>query len=168
MVEGCGFMGSACLGEYWCQVYSANSASGIGKLWNIEHSGSSVCSRTGSVARGLAWSFQHLLPTLRSPLQATYSLHCSSFLGSPFRILIIYLVKPKKGTTMETIGKALMCLNAKLLLRVYVHAIALETKWPLITTGALPLYYESYMVHEPEPFFGLITPLIITRLGFRV
>ena len=26
------------------------------------------------------------------------------FLGLPYRILIIYLVKPKKGTTMETIG----------------------------------------------------------------
>ena len=36
---------------------------------------------------------------------ATYSLHCSSFLGLPYRILLIYLVKPKKGTTMETIGR---------------------------------------------------------------
>ena len=35
----------------------------------------------------------------------TYSLHCSSFLGLPYRILIKYLVKPKKGTTMETIGR---------------------------------------------------------------
>ena len=26
------------------------------------------------------------------------------FWGVPYRILIIYLVKPKKGTTMETIG----------------------------------------------------------------
>ena len=35
----------------------------------------------------------------------TYSLHCSSFLGlAYYRILIIYLVKPKKGTTMVTIG----------------------------------------------------------------
>ena len=34
----------------------------------------------------------------------TYSLHCSSFLGLPVRILNIDLVKPKKGTTMETIG----------------------------------------------------------------
>ena len=34
----------------------------------------------------------------------TYSLHCSSFLGLPYRILVIYLVKPKKGTRMETIG----------------------------------------------------------------
>ena len=33
-------------------------------------------------------------------LYTTYSLHCSSFL----RILNIKLVKPKKGTTMETIG----------------------------------------------------------------
>ena len=31
------------------------------------------------------------------PVQAsTCSLHCSSFLGLPYRILIIYLVKPKK------------------------------------------------------------------------
>ena len=35
----------------------------------------------------------------------TYSLHCSSFLGLPFRILNTKLVKPKKGTTMETIGR---------------------------------------------------------------
>ena len=34
----------------------------------------------------------------------TYSLHCSSFLRLPFRILNIDLVKQKKGTTMETIG----------------------------------------------------------------
>ena len=39
-----------------------------------------------------------------NPQYHTYSLHCSSFLGLPYRILIIYLVKPKKGTTMETIG----------------------------------------------------------------
>ena len=36
--------------------------------------------------------------------EPTYSLHCSSFLGLPFRILLIYLVKPKKELTMETIG----------------------------------------------------------------
>ena len=34
------------------------------------------------------------------------SLHCSSFLGLPYRILSMNLVKPKKRTTMETIGKA--------------------------------------------------------------
>ena len=34
----------------------------------------------------------------------TCSLHCSSFFGLPFGILNIELVKPKKGTTMETIG----------------------------------------------------------------
>ena len=34
----------------------------------------------------------------------TYSLHWSSFLGLPFRFLIIKWVKPKKGTTMETVG----------------------------------------------------------------
>ena len=41
--------------------------------------------------------------------QITYSLHCSSFLGLPFRILNIDLAKPKKGTTMETIGRAWAC-----------------------------------------------------------
>ena len=29
------------------------------------------------------------------------------FLGLPYRILLIYLVKPKQGTTMETIGRGL-------------------------------------------------------------
>ena len=43
-----------------------------------------------------------MAPKLVNP---TYSLHCSSFLGLPYRILIIYLVKPEKGTSMETIGK---------------------------------------------------------------
>ena len=38
----------------------------------------------------------------------TYSLHCSSFLGLPFGILNIELVKPKKGTTMETIGSYIL------------------------------------------------------------
>ena len=33
-----------------------------------------------------------------------YSLHGSSFLGLPFRILNIELVKPTKGTTMETLN----------------------------------------------------------------
>ena len=37
-------------------------------------------------------------------LTCTYSLHCSFCLGLPFRILDPKLVKPKKGTTMETIG----------------------------------------------------------------
>ena len=35
---------------------------------------------------------------------AAYSLHCSSFFGLPYGILTIKMVKPKKGTTMETIG----------------------------------------------------------------
>ena len=39
-------------------------------------------------------------------LALTYSLHCSSFLGLPSRILYIELVKPKKGTTMETTGSS--------------------------------------------------------------
>ena len=40
--------------------------------------------------------------------ESTYSLHCSSFLGLPFRIPNIDLEKviPKKGTTMDTIGTA--------------------------------------------------------------
>ena len=49
----------------------------------------------------------HYLACLQDPVSNTYiaySLHCSSFLGLPFRILNIDLVKPKKGTTMETIG----------------------------------------------------------------
>ena len=47
---------------------------------------------------------------LRGHIQArlmvgsTFSLHCSSFWGLPYRILIIYLVEPKKGTTMQTTG----------------------------------------------------------------
>ena len=42
----------------------------------------------------------------RQSIDPTYSLHCSSFLGLPFWILNIELVKPpKKGTTMETLGK---------------------------------------------------------------
>ena len=55
---------------------------------------------------------QNAKPSKHQPPQAkknyqhtTYSLHWSSFLGLPYRILIIYLVKPKKGTTMETIGR---------------------------------------------------------------
>ena len=57
------------------------------------------------------------LPSSRSRLQLldcgvgipwnTCSLHCSSFWGLPFKILHIGLVKPKKGTTMETIGRFL-------------------------------------------------------------
>ena len=39
-------------------------------------------------------------------LRRTYSLHCSSFLGLPVRILNIKLVKPEKGTTMETVGSS--------------------------------------------------------------
>ena len=41
----------------------------------------------------------------------TYSLHYSSFLGLPYRILLIYLVKPKKGTTMETLGTLYLLLK---------------------------------------------------------
>ena len=37
-------------------------------------------------------------------LDPPYSLHCSSFLGLPFRILNTKLVKTKKGTAMETTG----------------------------------------------------------------
>ena len=38
-------------------------------------------------------------------LRVAWSLHCSSFLGLPFRIHNIELVKPRKGTTMETLGR---------------------------------------------------------------
>ena len=41
----------------------------------------------------------------------TYILHCSSFLGLPFRIFNIDLVKPKKGTARETIGKLCFVLS---------------------------------------------------------
>ena len=42
----------------------------------------------------------------QSPSKSTYSFHCSSFWGLrlPFRILSIDLVKPGKGTRMETLG----------------------------------------------------------------
>ena len=49
-------------------------------------------------------------------LRCTYSLHCTSFLGLPFGILNIELVKPQKGTTMETRGKVSLW-NQKELLR---------------------------------------------------
>ena len=39
---------------------------------------------------------------------SSYSLHCSSFLGLPFTFLNIELVKPKEGTTMETVGNYTM------------------------------------------------------------
>ena len=51
-------------------------------------------------AIGISWHGRRIVVQ-----QSTYSLHCSSFLGLPFRILYIELVKPKKGTTMETIGR---------------------------------------------------------------
>ena len=62
-----------------------------------------VKSRVGVSDSGLRVSrfVQHSFSVLRV---FTCSLHCSSFLGLPYRILVIYLVKPKKGTTMETIG----------------------------------------------------------------
>ena len=49
-------------------------------------------------------AFQPCLETSRL-FNPAYSLHCSSFLGLPFRVLCIELVKPKTGTTMETLGK---------------------------------------------------------------
>ena len=57
-----------------------------------------------SVLSGIIYSralFFFNAPTLR----LTCSLHCSYFFGLPFRILDMELVKPKKGTTMETIGR---------------------------------------------------------------
>ena len=53
-------------------------------------------------ALGAFWVFWGSPSTLPGP---TYSLHCNSFLGLPFGILNKELVKPKKGTTMETRGK---------------------------------------------------------------
>ena len=48
----------------------------------------------------------HTLSTKHSQKETTYSLHCSSFLGLSFWILNTKLVKPKKGTAMETIGRS--------------------------------------------------------------
>ena len=50
-------------------------------------------------------------PYTRDP---TYSLHCSSFFGLPLGILNIDFVKPKNGTTMETIGTIRVCPRAPL------------------------------------------------------
>ena len=44
------------------------------------------------------------MPCVEGGGNTTCSLHCSSLSGLPFRILSIKLVKPKKGTTMETTG----------------------------------------------------------------
>ena len=46
------------------------------------------------------------MPVCCGGVSCIIGLHCSSFLGLPFRILNIKLVKPKQGTTMETIGRA--------------------------------------------------------------
>ena len=53
---------------------------------------------------GLAVVFRRGMTDGTGKTSTTYSLHRSSFLGLPFRILNIELVKPKKGTTMETRG----------------------------------------------------------------
>ena len=65
------------------------------------------------------------------PNFCTYSLHCSSFLGLPYRILIMYLVKPKKGTAMETIGKILKSYGVGLRARQETEEVV-ETNllWP--------------------------------------
>ena len=34
-----------------------------------------------------------------------YSILCTSFSGLPYRILIIKLLGPKEGTTLETVGR---------------------------------------------------------------
>ena len=48
------------------------------------------------------WASVHMA----SGSESTYSLHCSPLLGVTFyRILSIELVKPKQGTTMETLGR---------------------------------------------------------------
>ena len=43
----------------------------------------------------------------QQPCVEDLSLHCSSFLGLPYRILTIKLARSKKGTTMETTGRTL-------------------------------------------------------------
>ena len=47
----------------------------------------------------------------RVKVALTYSLHCSSFLGLPYRILSLELVKPQKGATVETVGSHLESLD---------------------------------------------------------
>ena len=53
---------------------------------------------------------------LEAPWTLTYGLHCSSFLGLLFGILNIELVKPKKGTTMDTKGRIRSRVCSKLLM----------------------------------------------------
>ena len=50
---------------------------------------------------GLMWVQRPAQNSKRGPESSP----CSSFLGLPFRIFNVELVKPKKGTTMETIGR---------------------------------------------------------------
>ena len=63
---------------------------------------------------GTSREFHFFCKRFRGPtdrLSSTYSLHCSSSLGLPFRILYTKLVKPKNGTRMETIGSTSACLR---------------------------------------------------------
>ena len=57
------------------------------------------------MSRGKDRSAGIFKPTPQTLLIPTCCLHCSSFLGLPFGILNIELVKPQKGTTMETGGR---------------------------------------------------------------
>ena len=75
--------------------------------WRKEQTGRERAGRDGPGRGGGGQSRGELYNVPQNPLLIiTYSLHCSSFLGLPFRVLNMKLVEPKKGTTMETVGKA--------------------------------------------------------------
>ena len=57
------------------------------------------------------------LPGLEVGLGLTCSLHCSSFLGLPYRVLIIYLVKPKKRNYNGDY-RYIQCVQSKRLLTI--------------------------------------------------
>ena len=84
--------------------------------------------------------------------RSTYSLHCSSFWGLPFRILNIDLVKPKKGTTMETIGRV-WCLGS---FRVWGLTPAGASKMLLLARSAVLLRSQARFHHRSTlPLHGL-------------
>ena len=88
-----------------CRGFSA-----LGVLVLLFMSDIRLCGFRALAREGLLLGECILLPQATPILSAvvcyTYSLHCSSFLGLPCRILIIDLVKPKIGTTMETRGRS--------------------------------------------------------------
>ena len=63
----------------------------------------------------------------RGRLEVTSSLHSSSFVGLLLRFLNITLVEPKKGTTMESVGRVLIELGVHLV--VWVLPSCCETFW---------------------------------------